>query len=346
MSESTAAPPGSAPSPRVSVVVPAFNAARHLGGAIDSLRAQTLADIEIIVVDDGSGDDTLAIANRYAAIDARVRVLARATPSGKPSIARNHALAAARGRYIAFLDADDTSVPTRLERAVRALERTGALFAFSDKRRLYEDTGELALESTLGAARFIEKAAPYLERTSDNLYLCRPNFPAFLLTFIAINTSTVVFDRELLSLEPRWFDESLVCFEDVDLWFRWAEHTRVAFVNEVHTIMRKHAASITAGNPVATRIDGIGVRQAHLARLRRRLSPPEIAAAEQNISELQFHVAYEKWLANDRPGARAWFLDSWRSKPTAAALLGYLKAFVPRSRAMVALAKALGGRRD
>ena len=339
-------PTVTAQSPRVSVVVPAFNAARYLGSAIDSLRAQTLTDIEIIVVDDGSGDDTLAVANRYAALDSRVRVLARALSSGKPSIARNQALAAARGRYIAFLDADDTSVPTRLEHAVRALERTGALFAFSDKRRVYEATGELAPESTLGAAKFIEKAAPYLERASDSVYLCRPNFPAFLLTFVAVNTSTVVFDRELLSLEPKWFDESLVCFEDVDLWFRWAEHTRVAFVNEVHTVMRKHAASITAGNPVATRIDGIAVRRAHLARLSGRLSPLEIAAAEQNIGELQFHVAYEKWLADDRRDARRWFLASWRTRPTAAALLGYLKAFVPRSRTLVALSRILGRRGD
>ena len=334
------------PQPLVSVVVPAFNAASYLGGAIDSLRAQTISDIEIIVVDDGSGDDTLAVANRYAALDARVRVIARGTPSGKPSVARNQALAAARGRYIAFLDADDSSISTRLESAVHALTLTGALFAFSDKRRSYEDTGDLAPESTLAAARFIEKAAPYLERVSDGVYLCRPNFPAFLLTFIAINTSTVIFDRELLALEPSWFDESLVCFEDVDLWFRWAEHTRVAFVNEVHTIMRKHSASITASNPVATRIDGIAVRRAHLARLRGRLSPPEIAAAEQNISELQFHVAYEKWVAGDSRGARAWFLDSWRTKRTALALIGYTKALVPRSRTLIALARALGRRRD
>lgn len=339
-------PSALSPQPLVSVVVPAFNAASYLGGAIDSLRAQTISDIEIIVVDDGSGDDTLAVANRYATLDARVRVIARGTASGKPSIARNQALAAANGRYIAFLDADDTSVPTRIEHSVRALELTGALFVFTDDRRTYENTGELASESTLGAAKFIEKAAPYLERVSDNVYLCRPNFPAFLLTYIALNTSTVMFDRELLSLEPRWFDESLVCFEDVDLWFRWSEHTRIAFVNEEHTITLKHASSITASNPVATRIDGIAVRVAHLARLRGRLSPPEIAAAEQNISELQFHVAYAKWLENDGKGARGWFLASWHTKPTAAALRGYAKAFVPRSRALVALGRALGRHRD
>lgn len=331
--------------PLVSVVVPAFNAERYLGDALRSLFDQTLANLEIIVVDDGSRDATRVVAERHAADDSRVRVLARDVPSGKPSIARNVGLAAARGRYVAFLDADDTSVPTRLEHAVRALERTGALFAFSDKRRFYEDTGELAPSGTLAAASFLERAASYLEHVDGTVYLCRSTFPAFLLTFIAVNTSTVVFDRRLLELEPGLFDESLVCFEDVDLWFRWAEHTRFAFVNEVHTIMRKHSASITASNPVETRIDGIRVRKAHLARLRGRLSPAEIAAAERNIGELQFHVAYAQWCAGHSRGARSWFLGSWRTRPTAAAALGYIKAFVPRSSA-VTLARALGRRED
>lgn len=329
------------PAPLVSVVVPAFNAERYLGDALRSLFDQTLADIEIIVVDDGSRDATRAIAERHAADDARVRVIARSAPSGKPAVARNVGLAAAHGRYIAFLDADDTSVPTRLEHAVRALERSGALFAFADKRSLYVDTGELAPAGTLATASFVDSAAPYLEHIDGAVYLCRPNFPAFLLTFIAVNTSTVVFDRRLLELERTMFDESLVCFEDVDLWFRLAEHTRFAFVNEIHTIMRKHSASITASNPVDTRIDGIRVRQAHLERLRGRLSQKEIEAATRNISDLQFHVAYAQWCAGNSRGARSWFLHSWRTKATTAAALGYLKAFVPRSSAVTA-ARAFG----
>ena len=118
--------------PRVSVIVPAFNAANFLGEALSSLRAQTIADIEIIVVDDGSTDGTSAIARSHAAEDARVRLLSRASPSGKPSCARNQALGEARGRYIAFLDADDVSVPHRLESALHALRVTGCLFVFSE----------------------------------------------------------------------------------------------------------------------------------------------------------------------------------------------------------------------
>ena len=277
--------------------------------------------------------------------DARVRVIARDEPSGRPAVARNLGLAAARGRYIAFLDADDTSVPTRLEHAIRALERTGALFAFADKRRLFVDTGELAAVGTLAADAFLDSAAPYLEPVEGALYLCRPTFPAFLFRYIAVNTSTVVFDRRLLELEPSLFDDALVRFEDVDLWFRFAEHTRFAFIDEIHTVMRKHGASITASNPVDTRIDGIGVRRTHLARLRSRMTAAELAAAERTLSELEFHVAYAKYCANDHRGARAWFAKSWRTRPTIAAALGLAKALMPRSRAL-ALARALGRRDD
>ncbi|MDQ2931687.1 MAG: glycosyltransferase family 2 protein [Gemmatimonadota bacterium] len=308
--------------PVVSVIVPAHNAERYLDDALRSLRAQTLADIEIIVVDDGSSDATRAIAMRHAADDARVGVLTRDEPSGKPSIPRNMALAASRGRYVAFLDADDTSVPTRLATMVRALELTGARFGFSDKRRLYVATRELAPESTLAAANFVANAAPYMERVDGNVYLCRQNFPAFLFTFIAVNTSAGIFDRALLAMEGTWFDESLVRFEDVELWFRLAEHTRFAFVDEVLTIMRKHSTSITATRPLETRIDGIAVRQRHLARLRHTLSSAEIEAAERTISDLQLHVAYAQHCAGNAGDARRWYRASCRTRATPAAILG------------------------
>ncbi|MBA2685702.1 MAG: glycosyltransferase [Gemmatimonadaceae bacterium] len=327
-------PSSEAPPPVVSVIVPAHNVERYLDDALRSLLAQTLAAIEIIVVDDGSTDGTRAIAMRHAADDARVRVLSRDDSSGKPSIPRNMALAAALGHYVAFLDADDSSVPMRLETMVHALELTGARFGFSDKRRLYVATGELATESTLAAASFVARAALYMERASGNVFLCNENFPAFLFTFIAVNTSTVIFDRALLATEQTWFDERLVCFEDVDLWFRLAEHTRFAFVDEVLTIMRKHATSITASRPLETRIDGISVRQTHLTRLRHTLSTAEIEAAERTIGELQFHVAYAQRCAGNARDARRWYRASWKTVPTAATAMGYLKSFLPRRQNM------------
>jgi len=146
--------------PRVSVIVPAFNAANFLGDALSSLRAQTVADIEIIVVDDGSTDGTSTVARRHAAEDARVRLLTRASPSGKPSCARNQALGEARGRYIAFLDADDMSVSHRLESALHALHLTGSRFVFADVQRRYEDTGTLAPAGTLASAAIVGTNPP------------------------------------------------------------------------------------------------------------------------------------------------------------------------------------------
>jgi len=101
--------------PRVSVILPAYNAAAHLRRAVDSALAQTMADLEIVIVDDASTDATLEIAGRIAARDSRVRVLHIERNSG-PSVSRNRAIAAARGEWIAILDADDSWFPERLER--------------------------------------------------------------------------------------------------------------------------------------------------------------------------------------------------------------------------------------
>jgi glycosyltransferase involved in cell wall biosynthesis len=334
MNESVAARQSRQSDPIVSVVVPAYNAAKYVSAALDSLRAQTMRDIEIIVIDDGSSDDTGDVARGHASLDPRVRVLTNEAPSGRPASARNAGLRAARGRYIALLDADDTCIPTRLEKGVHAMELTGSRFAFADAQRFYEDSGSFDPGGTLGLAGFLRKAAPYVEHVTGDVYLCSPSFGAFLLTYVAVITPTVLFDRELLSLEHTWFDESLVCFEDLDLWVRWADHTRFVFVNEVQVFVRKHAASLTARQPLETRMDGIAVRRKHLHRLSPTMSAFEVDAAARNISELQFHVAYAQWCAGRGQHARRWFLDSWRTKGTVAAALGYLKAFVPRAGAL------------
>src|SRR6476660_5796434 len=108
MNESTDSRLSRPPDPIVSVVVPAYNATRYLGAALDSLRAQTVHDLEIIVIDDGSSDGTGDIARAHASVDPRVRVLTHEKPSGRPAVARNSGFRVARGKYIALLDADDT----------------------------------------------------------------------------------------------------------------------------------------------------------------------------------------------------------------------------------------------
>lgn len=116
-----AAPPEEAS--LVSVIVPAYNAAPYLGAALASALAQTHADLEVIVVDDGSTDDTAAVAADVAARDPRVRVLRQANQG--VAAARNRALEAARGAFIAPLDADDLWHPDKLARQLAALRAAG-----------------------------------------------------------------------------------------------------------------------------------------------------------------------------------------------------------------------------
>ncbi len=108
------------PSPQVSVLMPTHNGAAFVAASIQSLLAQSFGDFELIVVDDGSTDDTLDVLARIA--DPRLTVIASPVNLG-PIHARNRAFAAARGRYIAALDQDDLCRPERLARQVAFLDR-------------------------------------------------------------------------------------------------------------------------------------------------------------------------------------------------------------------------------
>jgi len=106
--------------PRVSVVIPAFNYAEYLGDALDSVLAQTMDDWECIVVDDGSTDDTPAVARAYASRDSRIRFLQQ---QGRgPAGARNAGVRESTGTYLQFLDADDRLAPGKLEFHARFLD--------------------------------------------------------------------------------------------------------------------------------------------------------------------------------------------------------------------------------
>jgi len=99
----------------VSVVIPAYNASRYLGPAIESVLAQTVAPAEVVVVDDGSTDDTAAVGARYPG----VTVLTQANAGA--GVARNHGVAATTAPLVAFLDADDLWLPNKLERQLEEL---------------------------------------------------------------------------------------------------------------------------------------------------------------------------------------------------------------------------------
>lgn len=107
--------------PEITVAMPAYNAAAHLREALDSILTQTFEDFELLLVDDGSTDTTLAIGTAVAEADRRVRIERLPVNRGRAT-ARNMALGRARGRYLAWMDADDIALPQRLELQHACLE--------------------------------------------------------------------------------------------------------------------------------------------------------------------------------------------------------------------------------
>lgn len=108
----------------VSVIVPVYQVEAYLAGCLDSILAQTFTDFELILVNDGTKDNCPAIMAEYAQKDARIRQIHK--QNGGLSSARNAGLDIARGKYVAFVDSDDTVEPTLLEDTVKAAEETGA----------------------------------------------------------------------------------------------------------------------------------------------------------------------------------------------------------------------------
>jgi teichuronic acid biosynthesis glycosyltransferase TuaG len=119
----------------VSVIMPAYNSERCIAGAIASVREQTYANWEVVVIDDGSQDTTVAILVELQQQDNRIRILRLETNQGVAN-ARNVGIQAARGQYLAFLDSDDRWLPEKLRVQTEFMQRTGAAFTFSRYRRV------------------------------------------------------------------------------------------------------------------------------------------------------------------------------------------------------------------
>jgi succinoglycan biosynthesis protein ExoO len=218
--------PGERPtsSCRVSVIIAARNAGPYLDEALNSAREQTLAEIEFLVVDDLSTDDTRARALAHAAADARVTVLTG--PGRGPGAARNLALTIARGTWLAILDADDIMQGERLARLVAEAESTGADIVADNLRLFYMPTGSAPMSLLLEGADWQRARAIDL---TTYLYGNRLFSKAPALGYLK-----PLIRRDLLETHGIRYNESLRIAEDFDLvarilvaggTFRWIPET-------------------------------------------------------------------------------------------------------------------------
>lgn len=152
--------------PLISIIMPVYNARARLSASVGSALAQTLEDLELLLIDDGSTDGSGELCDELAARDGRIRVIHQSNAG--PSSARNAGLAAARGEYIGFVDADDVIEPHMYEALLGRLIKTSADAARCGLRMIRR--GENGLERECGATDYRDEAltgAQYRERTLD-----------------------------------------------------------------------------------------------------------------------------------------------------------------------------------
>lgn len=142
----------------VTVVTPTYNSADFIAITIESVRAQTFTDWEMIIVDDCSDDITVNIVNEYTNLDPRIRLIRLAKNSGA-AVSRNAAIHAAEGRYISFLDSDDRWLSHKLETQLAFIREHGAAFVFSAYKKVCEsgqDLGVVGVPATVSYRKLLK----------------------------------------------------------------------------------------------------------------------------------------------------------------------------------------------
>jgi len=217
-------------SPVITVFVPAYNAEPYLSEAIESVLAQTFRDFELLVIDDGSRDQTRQIAEAWAARDSRIRVVSRAN-RGRPAT-RNEAFELARGRYLAALDADDLATPQRLERQLAFMEANPALVA-SGSRNIHL-RGPADRHRAQLSLSILRKHPPHLS-----------GIRAVQLFDCALRQSTVMFRMEAVRAHGYRYNPAYPLAEDFELWSRILQSGAVANLPDVLGFYRRHAHQST-----------------------------------------------------------------------------------------------------
>lgn len=294
---------------RVSVIIPCYNGAQYLPDALDSALAQTFGDFELLIVDDGSTDDTAEVAGRYIARD-RERVHYLHQPNCGLAVARNTAISHARGDLLALLDCDDIWTPERLAEGIALMDarpevgltHANIVYVDGEKRPIRED---------------LVRQEQYLSgRIFEHIYTRRAHLAC----------PTVLFRRECVE-RVGGFDPELTRLgcEDRDLWLRIARKYDVAYLPKALAYYRVTAGSMSRNREKMLKarlyvLDKYGEPTMHSRYLRRQA----LAGIYQEMALLARGAGV--------PGeARGWWMKSlaacpWQRRFAAPALRGLLAA--------------------
>lgn len=261
----------------VTVVIPAYNAAATLSATMASVRQQTHDRLEILVVDDGSTDGTLQLAQRHAAEDPRIRVLSQ--PNRGVAAARNRGLSEASHALVALVDADDLWHPEKIERQLELIEADPEMSLVCTGYSLVDEFG-----------RVLQVLAGSTPRSVDFLELCRRNF---------IGNGSSALMRRSEALRYGGYDSSLRdraaqgC-EDLKLYLQMAENSKLGFIPLPLTGYRQLRGNMSS--------DGAQMLRSF------DLVADEFCARRPELRKLfNRHRSYMNcWLAHRAVGSRRW----------------------------------------
>lgn len=226
----------------VSVVMPAYNAGKHIRAAVQSILEQSLKEFELIIVNDGSTDNTASECEALAAIDARI-VLINQSNQGV-AVTLNRGIQAARATLIARMDADDISLPLRLEHQVRYLRENPNIDLVSTAFIPFIDDSSECLKPV------------QLPESHDSIY-------ATLAFCSPVCHAAVVARRELFDRFP--YRKGIVA-EDHDLWCRAIHHFRFSNLSEPLYLYRRHAESLTIRRSRRIKLSTLRSGAIHIAK--------------------------------------------------------------------------------
>jgi len=265
-------------SPAITVVIPAYNAAWCVDKAIGSVLAQDFDDFELIVINDGSTDDTASVLDAYGD---RIRVVHQ--PNGGMSRARNSGIRAARGEFLAFLDADDWWLQGKLAHQMERFRSQPALGFSSVTARVEDPEGTLLNLWNCGGSE--ANILRYLFESNRG---------------IAGGTSGLMVRRTLFD-QTGAYDEGLGGFEDADLWMRLAAVTEYTCIPETLVVVLRRSESVSR-NVEAMRDGAIRVRHKN-----RHLLPKTMRGSFWRTCMANVYGDFAKWRyrAGRRPAAIA-----------------------------------------
>ncbi len=274
--------------PTVSVIIPSYNHAAYLPGAIESVLAQTYKDYEILVVDDGSTDATPDAVKPYLS-----RIRFYALPHAGIAANYNRGVARATGKILAFLESDDAWAPTYLERAMAVLESEGDVCGLSMSRQV--------VASRNGEA---DKTVGWFRKRSAGRYFTTENI---LASGDWGMVSTPVLRRGCLEDAGR-FDERFEFGSDSDMALRFSLKHKLAYVDEPLYWYRRHPGSTTRDATTTT-------REALRVALHFAESQPEYVrthARTMNLCLGNFYSRLGSLMLQSGTGSRREILDAFR----------------------------------